>query len=144
MAESEINSLTNAILSIDGFKDRNIIEYGYNFSQAIDLENQPTGIPRGGKLTVKVEALTRADKTNELLGWMVSKTKKNGKIVVKKPSKRGEDLKAIKFEESFCVDYKEVWKDLKSGTGETSNTEEIVITWRKLTWDDVEFDYNWL
>jgi hypothetical protein len=143
MSETKINSTANATLAVKGLKERNIIEYNYSFSQAIDLENQPTGIPRGGKLTVKVEAVTRSEKTNELFGWMVSKTKKDGKIVVKKPSKRGEDLKILKFEDAFCVEYKEIWKDIKSGA-DTSNTEEIVISWRKLTWDDVEFDYGWL
>jgi len=144
MSENKKNSVTNAVLAISGLKERNIIEYSYNFSQAIDLENQPSGIPRGGKLTVKVEALSRAGKNNELFGWLVSKAKKDGKITVKKPTKRDEDLKILKFEDAYCIDYKEVWKDLRSGTGETSNVEEIVITWRKLVWDDVEFDYGWL
>jgi len=136
------NSETNAILKIDGFAPRKILEYSYSFAQAIDLENQPSGIPRGGKLNVKVEAFTKAE-NDELFGWMVSKTqKKNGKIILKTPSDPTKTLKTIEFTDAFCVDYKEVWKDQRSGT-DVANTEDIQITWKTLKWGKVSYENEW-
>jgi hypothetical protein len=137
------NSQTNAILKIDGFKPRKILEYSYSFAQAIDLENQPSGIPRGGKLSVKVEAYTK-EVNDELFGWMVSKTqKKEGKIILKTPTDYAKDLKTIEFTDAFCVDYKETWKDQKAGGTEVANTEDIQITWRTLKWGKVSYENEW-
>jgi len=121
---------TLATLEIDGFKKRNVLEYNYSFNQSTDKDNQPAGIPRGGKLTLKLDACT--DKGNiELLTWLIERNKKEVKITVKKPSAPTEDLKILIFKDAFCVDYKEVWKDMRDSKGDSANTEDIVVTWRE-------------
>ena len=51
----------------------------YEFDQATDVEGQMAGIPRGGKIQVRVKALN--DGTPDLLAWMVERNlPKDGKI----------------------------------------------------------------
>jgi hypothetical protein len=135
---------TNAILKIKGFTDRKIIEYNYNFTQSIDKENQPAGIPRGGKLTVKVDACTQKG-VIELLKWGVSTEKKEEVIIeVYKPYDPTVPLKTLIFKDAFCVDYKEFWKDLRESKGDNANTEEIQITWREFLVDKTSiYDNAW-
>jgi type VI protein secretion system component Hcp len=136
------NDGTNAILDIDGFHLRKVLEFSFTFDQATDKENQPSGIPRGGRLFVKVDAFTKKNDNNELFKWMVSNNmKKNGKITVYMPSQPGNKLKEIKFEDAYCVKYEEKWK---ASTSDSYDTEEIYITWRKLTWDNVTYENEWL
>jgi hypothetical protein len=129
------------MLDIEGFSLRKVLEYSYTFDQPTDKENQPSGIPRGGRLTVKVDAFTRKEKNNELFGWMVSKNmKKKGKIIVYMPSQPGIKLKTLQFEDAYCVQYKENYK----GQADSYNTEEIQISWRKLSWDNVSYENEWV
>ena len=143
------NEATLATLKIDGFKDRKVTAYNYGFSQAIDKENQPAGIPRGGRLYVKVDAFSQEENV-ELLNWMVSKTmKKNGEIVVMVPSDPDKTLKKIQFEDAYCVDYKESWADVVRNTDgsmkePSTNSEEIWITWRKKKVGPVEYENEWV
>jgi hypothetical protein len=141
--EATFTSNTNAIFEFDK-KKRKLIEYSYGFSQATDKDNQPSGIPRGGRLKVKVDAIT-TEKNADLLNWMVKgDMKKEVKITIKKPSKPKEDLKTLTFSDAFCVDYKETWKDQKSDNkGDSANTEDIEIAWRKLEVCDVTYENGW-
>ena len=51
----------------------------YTFSQATDKEGQMTGIPRGGKITIRVKAMN--DGNPDLLHWMIQQAlPKNGRI----------------------------------------------------------------
>ena len=59
---------TPVSMTIDGYKDREVLMVTYEFSQATDVEGQMAGIPRGGKITVRVKALN--DGTPDLLAWM--------------------------------------------------------------------------
>ena len=59
---------TPVSIAIDGYKEREVLMVTYEFSQATDVEGQMAGIPRGGKLTVRVKALN--DGTPDLLAWM--------------------------------------------------------------------------
>jgi len=139
------NNTTLTTLEIDGIQKRNVLEYSYEFERPTDKENQPAGIPRGGRLYIKVDALTKSGNHLDLFSWMVNRTnKKNGKIIVREPADHNNILKTLTFGDAFCVKYKEVWKDVKDGKGETANTEEIYITWRTLTWDNVTYENEWV
>ena len=48
---------TPVSMTIDGYKEREVLMVTYEFSQATDVEGQMAGIPRGGKITVRVKAL---------------------------------------------------------------------------------------
>jgi len=136
------NDGTNAILDIDGFHLRKVLEYNFTFDQPTDKENQPAGISRGGRLYVKVDAFTKKNDNNELFKWAVTNNMmRNGKITVYMPSQPGNKLKEIVFEDAFCVKYTENWK---ASASDSYDTEEIWITWRKLTWDNVTYENEWV
>ena len=66
-------------IEIDGYKEREVLMVTYEFDQATDVEGQMAGIPRGGKITVRVKALN--DGTPDLMAWMVERNlPKNGTI----------------------------------------------------------------
>ena len=50
-------------MTIDGYKEREVLMVTYEFNQATDVEGQMAGIPRGGKITVRVKALNEAPPT---------------------------------------------------------------------------------
>jgi len=59
-------------LEVDGFSPREVAAVTYAFTQEIGKDNDPTGIPRGGKISMRIKA---EDSGNaELLKWMTSKT----------------------------------------------------------------------
>jgi len=143
------NEKTLATLKVDGFKERKVSQYSFGFNQDIDKENQPSGIPRGGRIYLKVDAFSQEENV-ELLNWMVSKTmKKNGEIEIMVPSDPDKTLKKIVFTDAYCVDYKEDWRDVvRDHKGEikdtSTNSEEIWITWRKLKVGPVEYENEWV
>jgi len=144
MEENELpNNAGNAILEIDGFPKgkRKVNTYSFEFTQAFDTDNQPTAVPRGGTITVQLEAFAQ-DVNPDLLDWMLKPDmKRNGRIKVYKSSDPNVLLKTIEFKDAYCVYYKEVWKDLKAGAAETSNTEEIKIVWKKFNVGTVGYEY---
>ncbi len=62
-------NVTPVTLEIDGFVQREVMMVDYKFDQATDTEGQIAGIPRGGKVTIRVKALN--DGNNELIAWML-------------------------------------------------------------------------
>jgi len=143
MKENEPNNRCNAILEIEGseFKKRRVCNYSYEFNQAFDTDNQPTAVPRGGTIYVQVDAFSH-EENPDLLNWMLRPDmKKNGKITIYKPSDPNIVLKTIEFKDAYCVYYKEIWKDLKAGTTDATNTEEIKIVWKKFKVGSVGYEY---
>ena len=70
---------TPVTMKIDGYKDREVMMVSYDFEQETDVEGQMSGIPRGGKIQVRVKALN--DGTPDLLAWMTERNlPKNGSI----------------------------------------------------------------
>ena len=66
-------------IEIDGYKEREVLKVNYEFDQATDVEGQMAGIPRGGKITVRVKAHNSG--TPDLLAWMTERNlPKNGTI----------------------------------------------------------------
>ena len=122
-------------LEIDGYKEREVLMVTYEFDQATDIEGQMSGIPRGGKITIRVKALN--DGTPDLLAWMVErKLPKNG-VVTFMETKTGKVMKTIKFTNGYCIDFDEKWEDKKG------HFEEIVITCQKIEFGSVVFENDW-
>ena len=122
-------------MKIDGYKEREVMMVTYEFDQATDVEGQMSGIPRGGKITVRVKALN--DGTPELLAWMIERNlPKNGQIDFLE-TKTGKAMKSIKFTNGYCVDFDEKWED-KMG-----HFEEITISCKAIEVGSVKYENDW-
>ena len=112
---------TPVTMKIDGYKDREVMMVYYEFEQETDVEGQMSGIPRGGKIIVRVKALN--DGTPDLIEFLETKT--------------GKAMKTIKFTNGYCVDFEEKWED-KAG-----HFEEIVITCKQIEVGSIKFENEW-
>ena len=122
-------------LEVDGYKEREVMMVKYEFDQATDVEGQMSGIPRGGKINIRVKA--RNDGTTDLLARMVERNlPKNGTITFLE-TKTGKNMKTIKFTNGYCVNFEEKWED-KQG-----HFEEIEITCQKIEFGSVVFENDW-
>lgn len=93
-------------LNADGIEERQVIYLHYEFDQQTDIEGQPVGRTRGGKITLRVR--TPKDGNTDIVEWMCNRDmSKNGKIVI--PTLKGTDLKTISFEDGFVVSYAETY-----------------------------------
>ena len=127
--------VTPVTLEVKDFAAREVILVDYKFSQTTDREGQISGIPRGGKLRVRVKALN--DGTPDLLAWMTERNlPKDGSIEFLE-TKTGKAMKTIKFTNGYCVDFEEKWED-KQG-----HFEEIVITCKNIEVGSVKFENEW-
>ena len=107
----------------------------YSFEQATDDEGQMAGIPRGGRIIIKVKAMN--DGTPDLLQWMLERNlPKNGKISFNE-TKTGKVMKTIEFTNGYCVDYTEDWADKQF------HYEQIQITCQNIKFGSVEFENKW-
>ena len=132
---------TPVTLKVDDFKDREVAEVTYNFTQATDKEGQMSGIPRGGKINIKVKAMN--DGNNELLTWMLNATmKKNGSLVFMKTTD-GSDMKKIEFEQAYCVEFTEHWEDQVEGGTDLAHYEEIILSCRRIKCDSATYQNQW-
>ena len=126
---------TPVTMKIDGYKEREVMMVTYEFDQATDVEGQMSGIPRGGKITVRVKAMN--DGTPELLAWMIERNlPKNGQIDFLE-TKTGKAMKSIKFTNGYCVDFDEKWED-KMG-----HFEEITISCKAIEVGAVKYENDW-
>lgn len=126
---------TPVTLKIDGYKDREVMAVDYEFEQVTDIEGQMAGIPRGGKIKIRVKALN--DGTPDLMAWMVERNlPKNGSVVFLE-TKTGKQMKEIKFTDAYCVGFEEKWED-KEG-----HFEEIEITCRTIEFGSVKYENEW-
>ena len=126
---------TPVAMKIDGYKDREVLMVTYEFDQETDVEGQMSGIPRGGKIIVKVKALN--DGTPDLLAWMCERNlQKNGTIEFLE-TKTGKVMKEIKFTSGYCVDYEEKWEDMMG------HFEVITITCKKIEFGSVVYENDW-
>ena len=122
-------------LKVDGFTDREVMMVTYSFNQATDTEGQMAGIPRGGRITIRVKALN--DGNPDLLKWMTSPNLgKNGSIVFNE-TKTGNQMKTIEFTDGYCVNFVEYWED-KMG-----HYEEIIISCREIKNGPVSYHNQW-
>ena len=128
-------NVTPVVLAVDGLAEREVMMVDYKFDQATDREGQMAGIPRGGKLQVRVKALN--DGTPDLLAWMTERSlPKNGEIKFLE-TKTNKEMKSIKFTNGYCVNFEEKWED-KMG-----HFEEITITCKQIEFGNVKYENDW-
>ena len=122
-------------IEIDGYKEREVLMVTYEFNQATDRENQMSGIPRGGKITVRVKALN--DGTPDLLAWMIDQYLAKHGVITFMETIGGTQMKTIEFEGGYCVNFEENWED------KVGQYEEIVISCQKITFGSVTYENDW-
>lgn len=122
-------------IEIDGYKEREVMMVTYEFSQKTDVEGQMSGIPRGGRIRVRVKALN--DGTPDLTAWMVERNLPKNGVITFNETKTGKVMKTIKFTNGYCVDYQEHWEDKKF------HYEEFVITCKEIVFESVTYTNDW-
>ena len=120
---------TPVTMKIDGYKDREVMMVTYEFEQETDVEGQMSGIPRGGKLRVRVKALN--DGSPDLLAWMTERNLgKDGSIEFLE-TKTGKAMKSIKFTTGYCVESRRSGKTSKVTSRRSSSparTSKLVLS----------------
>ena len=122
-------------LEVDGYKEREVMMVKYEFDQATDVEGQMSGIPRGGKINIRVKALN--DGTPDLLAWMIERNLPKNGVITFLETKTGKNMKTIKFTNGYYVNFEEKWEDKKG------HFEEIEITCQKIEFESVVFENDW-
>ena len=63
-------NVTPVTLQVKDFEAREVMMIDYKFDQATDREGQIAGIPRGGKVVIRVKAMN--DGNSQMLQWMLA------------------------------------------------------------------------
>ena len=123
-------------LNADGIEDRQVIYYRYELDQQTDVEGQPVGRTRGGKITVRVK--TPVDGNTDIFNWMCqSEASKDGCLTV--PALGGGDMKRIYFYDGFVVEYSETYDHRQ----ELVLFEEFTITAKKIQIGNAAHENKW-
>lgn len=128
-------NVTPVVLQVSGFEDREVALFHYQFEQATDIEGQIAGLPRGGRIKVRVKAMN--DGNNQLIQWMLAPNDPRDLKLVVQNSIDGSQMKTIEGKGCYCVHYQEYWAD-----GEL-HYEEIEVVCQTLQNGPVSFDNPW-
>ncbi len=125
-----------ATISADGIKDREVLYVRYELNQQTDIEGQPTGTTRGGKIYVKVKSTD--DGNTEIMEWMCdSYMSKNGSISF--PNRQGGEMKNLSFKEGYLVDYAETY----DSTNSLLQFEEFTISAKEIQVGNARHNNRW-
>ena len=91
-------------INADGNAEREVMYVRYELNQQTDVEGQPTGTTRGGKIYVKVKS--NDDGNTDLLEWMCD-TYMSKSGVISWPNRQGGEMNHIDFTEGYMVEYAE-------------------------------------
>jgi len=128
-------NVTPVKLAVKDFAEREVLFVDYKFNEATDVEGQISGIPRGGRITIRVKAMN--DGNNEMLQWMLAPNDPRDFSLTFLNTVDGSTMKEIKGTASYCVHYTEKWED-----GEI-HYEEMEIVCQKLENGAVAFENPW-
>ena len=128
-------NITPAELTVSGFETREVMMVDYKFNQTTDHEGQLDGIPRGGRITVRVKALN--DGNNELLHWMLAETDPRDIVVRFYNTIDGTLMKELQGKNCYCVHFVEKWEE---GVG---HYEEVQISCQNLANGPVSYENPW-
>ena len=128
-------NVTPVQLAVQDFEPREVILVDYAFTQATDIEGQIAGIPRGGRITIRVKAMN--DGNNHLLQWMLAPNDPRDLKVTFSNTIDGTTMKEIEGKGCYCIHYVEKWED-----GE-QHFEEMQIVCQELKNGPVSFENPW-
>jgi hypothetical protein len=131
---------------------REVATFKMIFNQATDVEGQVTGLPRGGKITMRVKALN--DGNSDLVRWMTDKKLALSGSIIFENTTNGKLMKTLFFEDAYCVSYTESWEDSISSIllahwedttkpGDLAHWEQITITCKEITNQAVTYTNDW-
>ncbi len=129
------DNVTPVQLEVKDFQAREVILVDYKFNQTTDREGQISGIPRGGKVTVRVKALN--DGNNQLLQWMLAPNDPRDMKITFLNTVDGATMKTLEGTGCYCIHFLEKWED-----GE-EHFEEVEIICQTLKNGPVEFNNPW-
>jgi len=134
---------TPVTLKVDGYKDREVTEVSYEFSRGTSADGQPSGIARGGKITVTIKALN--DGNCDMLEWINNTGKgKKGSLLFMDSSDQNKKMKEITFENAYCVKFTENWKEKGNDDKSPLNhLEKIEISCQKITNGQASYENEW-
>ena len=125
-----------ATINADGIQEREIIFVRYELNQQTDVEGQPTGTTRGGKIYVKVKS--NDDGNTDILEWMVDTyMSKSGTISY--PNRQGGEMKHLSFKEGYVVEYAETY----DSTNNLLQYEEFTITAKEIQVGNARHNNRW-
>ena len=88
-------------LNADGIAEREVMYCRYELNQQTDVEGQPTGTTRGGKIYFKVKS--NDDGNTDLLEWMCD-TYMSKSGTISWPNRQGGEMKHLDFKEGYMVE----------------------------------------
>ncbi len=125
-----------ATISADGIQEREVLFVKYELNQQTDVEGQPTGTTRGGKITVKVKS--NDDGNTDILEWMIDTyMSKSGTISF--PNRQGGEMKHLSFKEGYVVDYSETY----DSTNSLLQFEEFTISAKEIAVGNARHNNRW-
>lgn len=125
-----------ATINADGIQEREVLYVRYELNQQTDVEGQPTGTTRGGKITVKVKSTD--DGNTDIFEWMVDTyMSKSGTISF--PNRQGGEMKQLTFVEGYVVEYSETY----DSTNDRTQVEEFVISAKEIQVGNVRHNNRW-
>lgn len=125
-----------ATINADGIQEREIIFVKYELNQQTDVEGQPTGTTRGGKITVKVKS--NDDGNTDILEWMIDTyMSKSGTISF--PNRQGGEMKHLSFKEGYVVEYAETY----DSTNDLLQYEEFTISAKEIQIGNARHNNRW-
>ena len=128
-------NITPVQLSVQDFETREAMMIDYKFDQATDREGQLAGIPRGGKITIRVKAMN--DGNNQLLQWMLAPNDPRDLKVTFCNTIDGSTMKELQGKGCYCIHYVEKWEDGQQ------HFEELQIVCQVLQNGPVSFENPW-
>ena len=128
-------NVTPVQLAVQDFEPREVILVDYAFTLATDIEGPIAGIPRGGRITIRVKAMN--DGNNQLLQWMLAPNDPRDLKVTFSNTIDGTTMKEIEGKGCYCIHYVEKWED-----GE-QHFEEMQIVCQELKNGPVSFENPW-
>lgn len=128
-------NVTPVKLEVKDFEAREVILVDYKFTQATDIEGQIAGIPRGGKVIIRVKAMN--DGNNQLLQWMLAPNDPRDMKITFENTVDGSTMKTVEGTGCYCVHYTEKWQD-----GE-EHYEEVTVVCQTLKNGGVEYNNPW-
>jgi len=125
-----------ATISADGIQEREVLFVKYELNQQTDVEGQPTGTTRGGKIYVKVKS--NDDGNTDLLEWMIDTyMSKSGTISF--PNRQGGEMKHLSFKEGYVVEYSETY----DSTNDLLQYEEFTISAKEIQIGNARHNNRW-
>ena len=125
-----------ATINADGIKEREVLYVRYELNQQTDVEGQPTGTTRGGKIYVKVKS--NDDGNTDILEWMID-TYMSKPGTISFPNRQGGEMKHLSFKEGYVVEYAETY----DSTNDLLQYEEFTISAKEIQIGNARHNNRW-